>query len=108
MKRTIRLGALALVVLGATSLTSCSSKITEEQMAELTRLRDQERTLIAQTRSLEQDKSRLQSEVTAQQTSLSNCNTNKQFVQGKLSQWPNVWPDWQYVEPAPPSSTPRR
>lgn len=108
MKRTIRLGALALVVLGATSLTSCSSKITEEQLAELTRLRDQERTLLAQTRSLEQDKNRLQSEVTAQQTSLANCNTNKQFVQGKLSQWPNVWPDWQYVEPTVPQSTRRR
>jgi uncharacterized protein involved in exopolysaccharide biosynthesis len=108
MKRSIRLGAFALVVLGATSLTSCSSKITEEQLAELTRLRDQERTLTNQVRSAEQDKNRLQSEVTAQRTSLESCNTNKQFVQGKLSQWPNVWPDWQYVEPTAPTSNPRR
>jgi uncharacterized protein (DUF3084 family) len=108
MKRSIQLGALTLVVLGATTLASCSSKITEEQLAELQRLRDQERTMTQQIRSSEQDKNRLQSELSAQRAELDRCTQNKQFVQGKLTQWPNVWPDWQYTEPSAPSSTPRR
>jgi outer membrane murein-binding lipoprotein Lpp len=98
MKRSIQLGVLVAAVAGMTMLTSCSSKITEEQLATLRDLRQQEQTLNQQIRQKEGERDRLQGEVNARRAELDRCNTNKQFVQGKLAQWPNVWPDWQ---PAP-------
>ncbi len=98
MNRTLKVGALVLAVAGMSVITGCSSKITEEQLAELKRLRDQERTLTQQISAKEGEKGTLQSEVNARRADLDRCNTNKQFVQGKLAQWPNVWPDWTYTE----------
>lgn len=94
MKRLHQLGLLAVALAGTTFLTSCSSKITQEQLTELQNLRQQEQTLNQQIRTKEQEKSRLQSEINARRADYDRCNTNRQFVQGKLSQWPNVWPDW--------------
>lgn len=94
MNRSLKLGVLILAVAGTSVLTSCSSKITEEQLAEMKKLRQQEQTLNQQIRMKEDEKSRLQSELNARQGEVDRCNTKKQFVESKLAQWPNVWPDW--------------
>jgi peptidoglycan hydrolase CwlO-like protein len=106
MKRTVQLAMLVLVMASATVLTSCSSKITEEQMATLRDLRDQEQKINQQIRQMEGERDRLQGEVNARKAELDRCNQNIQFVQGKLAQWPNVWPDWQDTPEA--SSTPKK
>ncbi len=106
MKRSFQAAALILVTAGATMLASCSSKITDEQLAELQKLRNQEQTLTQQINAAKQERSKLQGEVKAQQSQLDQCNSNKQFVNGKLQQWPNVWPDWQYTEDSGTESTP--
>ena len=108
MKRTIQLVMLVLVVASATVLTSCSSKITEEQLATLRDLRAQEQTLNQQIRQKEGERDRLQGEVNARKAELDRCNQNVQFVQGKLAQWPNVWPDWQDTPQPSVESKPRR
>ncbi len=108
MKLSRQFGIVA-IALSAATLASCSSKITDEQLRELTSLRDQERSMNSQIRQAEQDKSRLQGEVNSRRAELERCNQNKQFVQGKLATWPNVWPDWQDTPAnSPTSATPRR
>jgi peptidoglycan hydrolase CwlO-like protein len=108
MKRSFQLGMLVLVTASATVLTSCSSKITEEQLATLRDLRQQEQTLNQQIRQKEGERDRLQGEVNARKAELDRCNQNKQFVQGKLAQWPNVWPDWEYTPENQPSESQKR
>jgi uncharacterized protein (DUF3084 family) len=108
MKRSITAPLLVLALAGATTLASCTSMITEEQLAELQNLRNQERTLQQQLKSAEQERTRLQGEVDAQRAQLDRCNSDKQFVEGKLQQWPNVWPDWEYVDDSVIESAPTR
>jgi hypothetical protein len=88
------------------TLASCSSKITEEQLAQLRDLRQREQTLNQQIRTRESERSRLQGEVSARRAEVDRCNTNKQFVQGKLQQWPNVWPDWADTVATTPATPP--
>ena len=99
---------LSLLVIATASLTvgGCASKITQEQLTELQNLKQQESTLRTQVSSKEQEKNRLQAEVTARRTELNQCNTNRQFIEGKLATWPDVWPDWK--DAPPPTTTPRR
>jgi outer membrane murein-binding lipoprotein Lpp len=106
MKKLSQLGLVLFAVVGTMTLASCTSKITEEQLAQLKQLRDQERTLNSQISQAEQDRSRLQADVASRRAEVDRCNTNKQFVQGKLAAWPNVWPDWQDTPPPvnPPST----
>jgi outer membrane murein-binding lipoprotein Lpp len=104
----MKLGMLMLAVVCASSLTSCTSKITEEQLAMLKDLRTQETTLNQQIRQKEGERDRLQGEINARKAELDRCNSNKQFVQGKLAQWPNVWPDWQYVPENQPVESQKR
>jgi uncharacterized protein (DUF3084 family) len=110
MKLSLRYGALVVAVASMATLASCSSKITEEQLAKLRDLRQKEQTLTQQIRAKKDERSRLQSEVNARRAELDKCAKDKAFVQSKLAQWPDVWPDWKDT-PTPPTgtgSTPRR
>jgi len=107
MKQTLRHGALVIAVAAAATLASCSNKITEEQLAQLRDLRQREQTLTQQIRAKKDERSRLQGEINTRRAELDRCNNDKAFVQGKLSQWPDVWPDWKDT-PAPTESRPRR
>jgi septal ring factor EnvC (AmiA/AmiB activator) len=109
MKQSLRYGALVVAVMSLATLASCSSKITEEQLARLRDLRSKESTLAQQIRAKKDERSRLQSEVNARRAELDRCAKDKAFVQSKLAQWPDVWPDWKDT-PAPTgtSSNPRR
>jgi uncharacterized protein (DUF3084 family) len=95
---------LSLVAVAAASLglVSCSSKITDEQMTELQNLKQQESSLRQQVSAKEAEKSRLQGEVAARRGDLDKCNTDRQFIEGKLATWPDIWPDWKDTPPAAP------
>jgi hypothetical protein len=109
MKQSLRYGALVLAVVSMAALASCSSKITEEQLARLRDLRQKEQTLTQQIRAKKDERSRLQSEVNARRAELDKCAKDKAFVQSKLAQWPDVWPDYKDVPPPTGTgSTPRR
>jgi outer membrane murein-binding lipoprotein Lpp len=107
MKRIHQLSLFA-VAAASMAMVGCSSKITQEQLTELQNLKQQESTLRQQVASKEQEKNRLQSEVNARKGELDQCNKNRQFVEGKLAVWPDVWPDWKDTPPAPTTTTPRR
>jgi outer membrane murein-binding lipoprotein Lpp len=91
-----RIHQLSLVAVAAASLAmgGCASKVTQEQLTELQNLKQQESTLQQQLSAKEAEKSRLQSEVNARRGELDQCNTQRQFIEGKLATWPDVWPDW--------------
>lgn len=108
MKQALRYGALVLAVASMATLASCSSKITEEQLAKMRELRQREQTLMQQIRAKKDEKSRLQSEVNARRAELDKCSKDRAFVQSKLAQWPNVWPDWTDTPETPVGSQPRR
>lgn len=94
MRTTIRLGTLGLLIAGSTFLASCTSKITDQQLKELTDLRNRERTLRSQIEAKRTDLSNVQREVADQQKLVDRCAQDRQFVDTKLKQWPNVgWPD---------------
>jgi len=112
MKHAVRYGALVMAVVSMATLASCSSKITDEQLAKLRDLRQKEQTLTQQIRAKKDEQSRLQNEVSARRAELDKCAKDKAFVQSKLAQWPDVWPDWKDTPPPPPpaptGSKPRR
>jgi uncharacterized protein YhaN len=104
-----RIHQLSLVAVAAASMAmvGCASKISQEQLTELQNLRQQEVTLNQQLSAKEAEKSRLQSEVNARRSELDQCNSQRQFIEGKLATWPDVWPDWKDTPPTT-TTTPRR
>lgn len=92
MSVRLRTGMLIVAAAGSAFLASCSSKITTEQLAEMRRLRAEERSLKQQISDKNSELARLESEVSAKQKEVDNCATRKQFVQSKMAQWPNIWP----------------
>ncbi|MFW6232605.1 MAG: hypothetical protein ACOC4D_01050, partial [Bacteroidota bacterium] len=88
------IGIGSALLLSSTLLTDCTSMITEEQLAELQDLRRQERSLREEIANVNSNISKIEAELRARKSELDDCNEEKKFVQDKLSQWPNVWPDW--------------
>lgn len=100
MNKSMRWLALVAVTASTLGMAGCSSKITDEQLAQLKDLRQQETTLQSQIRQRNDAKSQLTNEVSRLRADLNQCAQDKSFVQSKLTQWPNVWPDWQYTPEA--------
>jgi uncharacterized protein (DUF3084 family) len=75
-------------------LSNCTCKISEEDYAKLQDLRKEERNLMSEIGKKKDEKSRLEGEMKARQSEANKCNEEKDFVQKKLTQWPNVWPDY--------------
>lgn len=90
----------ALIVAGAL-FTSCSNKITDEQLAQLKELRKQERSLTESIDKKKAEKSKLENELNQRKSELSKCNEENDFIKKKLAAWPDIWPDW---KPAPPEN----
>ena len=83
------------VILASTFfLSSCSNKITEEQLARIRELRGQERSLTESIQKKQNEKSSLDRELNARKSEMRDCQKEMDFVKGKLSLWPNVWPDY--------------
>ena len=77
-------------------MAGCSSKITQEQLTQLTTLRQQETSLKSQQASLQTRQAEVQRELSARRADLDRCNENMRIVNQRLApgQWPNIWPDW--------------
>jgi hypothetical protein len=87
---------LALIAL-AISLplaVGCKSMITEEQLKEMTDLRAKEHNLTEQIQKKQQEKTKIQAELNSRNAELKKCSDDKAFIESKISQWPNVWPDY--------------
>ncbi len=96
-----RTSMLAAAAVGAALvLTSCTCTIKEEQQAMIDKQRTDERQLLADISKSENDKSRIQSELNNRQAEVRRCTERKNFVQDKMAQWPNIWPDWDANEPS--------
>lgn len=96
--KIIRIGALALVPIATVMLSSCSSKITEEQMMQLQELRKQERSLQDAITNKKSELNRLKDEINMRRSELRNCEGERDLIKQRLSQWPNIWPDYQPIK----------
>lgn len=74
-------------------MSSCVSKITQDQLMQLKDLRAKERSLSESITKKQNEKSNLQREIEARRAELKKCNEDTKFVSDKLKQWPNVWPN---------------
>ncbi len=88
------LGISSALIFSAASFTSCTPKVTDEQLAQLDELRRKERSLNQEIANTKSEYAKLERELKARQAELEKCKEDKAFVQGKLQAWPNVWPDW--------------
>lgn len=98
LKRTLAVLGASTLLISFVSLTSCTSMITEEQLAQLQDLRKKERQLNADISAKNSEISKIESELNSRNKELTDCNKDKDFIQSKLSQWPNVWPDYTPVK----------
>lgn len=103
MRKLTKFSLLVPVVGIGLFLSSCSNKITEEQLMQLRELRKQERALNESLSKKKDEKARLERELNARKAELKDCEDKTQFVKNKLAQWPDVWPDW---KPLPPKQEP--
>lgn len=89
-----RIGVGSLLLAFVLFAASCTSMISEEQLQQLKELRKQERSLTEMIEKKKDQKSRLERELKSRQAELDNCTEQKEFVQDKLSRWPDIWPDY--------------
>lgn len=82
---------LVLVFALSAFLTSCASKVTQEQLNELKRLADEKQVLEHQIRAREDEVARLETEMKSRKASADSCDTKKKTVSARLAKWPNVW-----------------
>jgi peptidoglycan hydrolase CwlO-like protein len=88
------IGISSVLLFSSMSFTGCTPKITEEQLARLQELRKQEKQINADIVAKQGEISKIEGEINSRMQVLNNCNKDKDFIKQKLSQWPNVWPDY--------------
>ncbi|MFH1050051.1 MAG: hypothetical protein V1779_03860 [bacterium] len=79
--------------------SSCRPMVTPQQLEELKDLRAKEKSLTEQIQTQKDDIGKIKTEIGSRESELKDCTDKSDFVKQKLSQWPNVWPDW---PPEPP------
>lgn len=94
--------AFVLFVIAGLAISSCSNKITEEQLMQIKELRKSERALDDKIASQKTELSEIEKELAARKAVLNDCNKRQEYVKNKLNSWPNIWPDWSPELPAPP------
>ncbi len=75
-------------------MTSCSCKVTDEQLAQIAELRRQQKAVSAEITSTQNEKSKMNRELQNRKTEADNCNKKRDIVKQRLNQWPNIWPDY--------------
>jgi septal ring factor EnvC (AmiA/AmiB activator) len=75
-------------------LTDCTSKITQEQLQELQELKRRESSLNDKIAEINAELAKLREQLKSIKNDLNKCNEDKAFVEEKLKNWPDVWPDW--------------
>ena len=96
------LAAFVLFVIAGLAISSCSNKITEEQLLQIKELRKSERALDDKITNQKAELSEIEKELAARKSVLNDCNKRQEFVKNKLNSWPNIWPDWSPEVPATP------
>ncbi len=99
MKGLSKISIFAFAVAFGLIFSSCSNKITEEQLLQLRELRKQERSLTEMLSKKRDDKAKLERELNSRKAELKECEDKNNLVKERLAKWPDVWPDW---KPAPP------
>ncbi len=74
--------------------TACTPKVTEEQLLKLKQLKDKERELTSQIAAKKNEKASLEKELQARLGELKDCQKESDYIKSKLTNWPDVWPDW--------------
>lgn len=93
-KNLARIGVFAVSIATIISLSSCSFKITEEQLAQLQELRRQERSLQDGIANKKAELGKIKDEINMRKTELKNCQQELDGIKQRLSKWPDVWPDY--------------
>jgi hypothetical protein len=88
------LGISSAILLSSFLLTDCTCKISDEQKAQINELRSKERSLADDIAKKEKQSARIKDELNARASEFKKCDDEKEFVKGKLADWPNVWPDY--------------
>lgn len=92
--------AIASLALGGVIMSSsCTSMVTDEQLVMLKDLRDQKASLSAEIKRVQDETRALQSELSRKKADAEDCEKKKKFVEDKLKNWPNVWPDYNPDKP---------
>ncbi len=82
------------ILIGSVIITSCSCKITEEQLEKIADLRRQEKTVSSEITSTQNERAKMNKELQARKAEADDCNQKRNIVRQRLSQWPNIWPDY--------------
>jgi outer membrane murein-binding lipoprotein Lpp len=106
-------GIVVVAMAAAVVLSSCTCKIKEDQLASIKQLRAEEKQLTADIEMADKNATKLKGELGSRQGETRRCIEQKSFVEQKLQNFPNVWPDWDPnapdpVEPTPPAPQKRR
>jgi septal ring factor EnvC (AmiA/AmiB activator) len=95
-------GIIAVILCLGLFVSSCSNKITEEQLKQLTDLRREDNNLQESIQRKQSEKSSIESEINKRKSELNDCSKQMDFVKKKLQQWPNVWPEDMFPKEAQP------
>ncbi|MCE5305124.1 MAG: hypothetical protein ABFD61_04805 [Chloroherpetonaceae bacterium] len=90
----LKVGMLLILPIGLMTLSSCSNKITEEQLAQLQELRRQERSLQDGISNKQTELNKIRQEINMRKADLTNCQNELNTIKTRLSQWPDIWPDY--------------
>jgi len=82
------------IVIGSVLLASCSCKITDEQLAKISGLRQEERAINSEITTAQSERAKTEKELQARRTEADDCNKKRETVKQRLNQWPNIWPDY--------------
>ncbi len=90
----LKVGMLLILPIGLMTLSSCSNKITEEQLTQLQELRRQERSLQDGISNKQTELNKIRQEINMRKADLTNCQNELNTIKTRLSQWPDIWPDY--------------
>lgn len=93
-KFLLKMGVAIPILTLSLFFSSCSNKITEEQLMQLHELRKQERSLNDAISKKKDYKMKLERELNSRRAEFRDCQEKTQFVKDKLAKWPDIWPDW--------------
>ncbi|MPM79236.1 hypothetical protein SDC9_126269 [bioreactor metagenome] len=82
------------IVAGSIILSSCTCKISEEQLSKIAEMRRQEKTLNSEITTQQSAKAKLDREVQTRTAEANDCNSKRNIIKQRLSAWPNIWPDY--------------
>jgi peptidoglycan hydrolase CwlO-like protein len=90
---TKRIVFSAFVIALGIGFTNCTPMVTPEQLAKLQELRKREVVLNEDISKANSNISKIQNELNQRMAEVKKCNDEKDYLNKKLANWPNVWPD---------------